>query len=357
MSDDSEIPVETLPASFRPDHGTRVGRAGQFRYNSGVRAAIGTAGVRDFLRAARVNLCSILLLVAATVVSTVVWAQDDDSGVLVLGRVSDNPAAHYDRLRPMLDYVVARMGDLGIREGRVLMARDGAAMASYLRQGRVDWVTETAGAAVSMLDRGDAELLALTWRGGLERYHSVFVTRRDSGIDTLTQLRGRKIGFQHPMSTSAYLVPAGMLLELNLPLAVLLSPLDQAPENFVGYAFTGAEANSVAWLHQRLVDVAVISNQDWQEEVLPVPAYARDLHIIASSPDYPRALELVRADLPSPIRARLLQILLEARDSEAGRAVLQSYFGTVRFSPITPDIESQIDSLRPLVGRVREDLQ
>jgi phosphonate transport system substrate-binding protein len=289
--------------------------------------------------------------------STPVCAQDNEAGVLVLGRVSDNPAAHYDRLRPMLDYVVARMGDLGIREGRVLMARDGAAMISYLRQGRVDWVTETAGASVAMIDRGGAELLALTWRGGLENYHSVFVTRKDSGIDALGELRGRKIGFQHPMSTSAYLVPAGMLLELGLPLAILLSPLDRAPEDFVGYAFTGAEANSVAWLHQRLIDVAVISNQDWLEEVVPVPAYLRDLQIIATSPDYPRALELVRGDLPAPIRRRLLEILVTAGDTEAGRAVMKSYFGTLRFSPVTTGIQSQVEALRPLVERVRQELQ
>jgi len=283
--------------------------------------------------------------------------QPEHQHVLVLGRVSDNPAAHYDRLKPMLDYVVARMGDLGIREGRVLMAPDGVAMVSYLRQGRVDWVTETAGAAIAMLDRGGAEMLALSWRGGQERYQSVFVTRKDSGIDALNELLGRKIGFQHPMSTSAYLVPAGMLLDLDLPLAILLSPLDPAPVDFVGYAFTGAEANSVAWLHQRLVDVAVISNQDWQEQVVPVPAYARDLKIIAASPDYPRALELVRGGLPAPIRTRLLQILTEASDSNEGHAVLDSYFGTLRFSPVTEEIEAQVEALRPLVERVRQELQ
>lgn len=303
------------------------------------------------------GLIFLLVSVAVAAVPPPVRAQNGHPGVLVLGRVSDNPAAHYDRLRPMLDYAVARMGDLGVREGRVLMARDGAAMVSYLRQGQVDWVTETAGASVAMLDRGGAELLALTWRGGLERYQSVFVTRKDSTIDTLDQLLGRKIGFQHPMSTSAYLVPAGMLLERGLPLAVLLSPLDSAPHDFVGYAFTGAEANSIAWLHQRLIDVAVISNQDWEEDVVSVPAYRRDLKIIASSADYPRALELVRGDLPLPIRTRLLEILLEADATEQGRAVLQSYFGTQRFSLITPAIEAQVDALRPLVGRVREELQ
>lgn len=285
---------------------------------------------------------------------SLVRAQSD---VLVLGRVSDNPAAHYDRLKPLLDYVVANMGDLGIREGRVLMAPDTAAMASYLRQGQVDWVTETAGAAMGLMERGGAEPLALSWRGGEQRYYSVFVARRDSGIESLDDLLGHTIAFQHPNSTSAYLVPAGVLLERSLSLAGLLSPLDAAPADRVGYAFTGEEANSVAWVHQRLVDVATISNQDYEYLIKPVPDYSADLHVIGRSPDYPRALELVRADLADPIRERLLELLLAAGSDPGADAALNSFFRTDRFTPFTPEVARQLEALGPLVERVRRELQ
>jgi len=279
------------------------------------------------------------------------------SDVLVLGRISDDPAAHYDRLKPLLDHVVSRMGDLGIREGRVLMTRDASAMVSYLRQGRVDWVTETAGAALTLIDRGGAQPLALSWRGGAQRYFTVFVARRDSGITTLDDLGGRKIAFQHPMSTSAYLVPAGVLLERELTLTALWSPHDPAPADGVGYAFTGAEANSVAWVYQRLVDVAAFSNLDFQDLVLPIDDYARDLHIIGRSPDYPRALELVRDDLPGPVRERLLEVLLEAGTDPAARPALSNFFRTDRFTPVSPEVIGQLEQLGPMVTRVRLELQ
>ncbi len=281
----------------------------------------------------------------------------DGSDVLVIGRVSDNPRAHYDRLKPLLDYVVEQMADIGIREGRILMARDGQAMISYLRQGRVDWVTETAGAALAMMDRGDAELLLLGSRGGLAQYHSLFLVRRDSGIDKLADLSGHSVGFQHPMSTSAYLVPAGMLLDIGLPLAVLLSPLDRPSPDFVGYAFTGAESNSVAWVHKRIVDVAAISNQDYSELVAPIAEHERDLEVIARSPDYPRALELVRGDLPPIIRQRLREVLLQAADDPAAASALASYFGTDRFLPIEQMTRDQLDQLRRLTARVRDELE
>ena len=76
-----------------------------------------------------------------------------DRSVLVLGRISDDPKAHYEQLKPLLDYVVPRMRAVGIVEGRILMAKDAQQMGSYLRRGRVDWVTETAGTAMALGQR------------------------------------------------------------------------------------------------------------------------------------------------------------------------------------------------------------
>ena len=83
-------------------------------------------------------------------------AQEAGQHVLVLGRISDDPKAHYEQLKPLLDYVVPKLADVGIREGRILMARDAQQMASYLRRGRVDWVTETSGTGMQLARRAGA---------------------------------------------------------------------------------------------------------------------------------------------------------------------------------------------------------
>src|SRR3546814_425665 len=140
---------------------------------------------------------------------------DVDNG-RVLGRISDNPKAHYEQLNPLLDYVVPRMRDVGITEGRILMARDAQQMASYLRRGRVDWVTETAGTAMQLQQQAGAVPMLITERNGVNRYHSVFFARRDSNIGSLEDLPGHSIAFQNSASTSAYFVPATELLERGL---------------------------------------------------------------------------------------------------------------------------------------------
>src|SRR5690606_39262312 len=150
-----------------------------------------------------------------------------DGGVLVLGRISDDPASHYNQLKPLLDYVVPRMADVGIREGRVLMARDAQQMQSYMRRGRVDWVTETAATAMNLAERSGAQPLLMTERDGVSSYRTLFFVRADSPVRELADLRGRSIAFQNPLSTSSYYVPATELLDAGLRLEVLLSPMDR----------------------------------------------------------------------------------------------------------------------------------
>ena len=145
-------------------------------------------------------------------------ARAGDPHVLVLGRISDDPKAHYEQLKPLLDYVVPRMADVGITEGRILMARDLQQMTSYLRRGRVDWVTETAANAMRLEDRAGARPLLLTERNGVNDYRALIFVRRDSGIASLDDLHGRSVAFQNTSSTSAYVVPAMQLLQHGLPL-------------------------------------------------------------------------------------------------------------------------------------------
>lgn len=280
-----------------------------------------------------------------------------DPGVLVLGRISDDPKAHYEQLKPLLDYVVPRMADVGIREGRILMAKDPQQMASYLRRGRVDWVSETAGTAVLLRQRAGARPLLLTERDGTSQYHSLFFARRDSGIRSLGDLRGHSVAFQRPSSTSAYFVPAAELLGRGLALELLLSPTDRLDSSVVGYLFARSELNISTWVHKNLVDAGVMSNLDWENPRRMPKAFRRDLVVIGKTPDYPRALELVRSDLDSKVEARLKQVLRDAAaDPDASEALLR-FFNTTRFLPIDATSKHALDHMATGVARVRADVE
>lgn len=302
--------------------------------------------------------CCLLLLV---LLSVPMWARcaapDGDAHVLVLGRISDDPRTHYTQLKALLDYVVPRMADVGIRQGRILMAHDPQQMASYLRRGRVDWVTETAGTGMLLEQRAGAAPLLLTERNGVARYHTLFFTRADSGIDALDDLRGHSIAFQNTSSTSAYMAPVTELLNQHLPLELLLSPRDRPSPGSVGYVFARTELNIASWVDKRLVDVGALSNLDWDDPAHMPPAFRSDLRIIGSSPDYPRALELVRGDLDPRVRARLREVLLQAVDDPEAHQALLLFFKTSRFLPLDDESLQSLQHLRKGIDRIRAEVE
>ncbi len=284
-------------------------------------------------------------------------AADDQRHILVLGRISDDPRTHYEQLKPLLDYVVPRMADVGIREGRVLMARDAQQMASYLRRGQVDWVTETAGSAMLLQQRGNARPLLLTERDGASRYRSVLFVRRDSGLTSLEDLRGRSVAFQNNASTSAYFLPTIELLRRRLPLSLLLSHMDKPSDQSVGYVFARSERNIGAWVHKRLVDAGAMSDIDWNNPARLPNSFRKDLEVIHISEPVPRALEMVRGDLDPQIQARLREVLIEAAGDPQAREALQYFFRTTRFMPIDDETLRVLERLRKGVVMVRTEVE
>lgn len=284
-------------------------------------------------------------------------AADDQRHILVLGRISDDPKTHYEQLKPLLDYVVPRMADVGIREGRVLMARDTQQMASYLRRGQVDWVTETAGTGMLLQERGGAQPVLLTERDGVSSYRTVFFVRRDSGLKTLEDLRGRSVAFQNNASTSAYFVPAIELLRRRMSLSLLLSPMDKPTGGSVGYVFARSELNIGAWVHKRLVDAGTMSDIDWNNPARVPLSYRNDLEVVHISEPVPRALEMVRADLDPKVQARLREVLIEAASDPRASEALKYFFRTTRFLPIDDDTRAVLGRLRSGVAQVRADVE
>ena len=276
---------------------------------------------------------------------------------LVLGRISDDPKQHYEAMRPLLDYVVPRMRSAGIRQGRILMARDAQQMMSYLRRHRVDWLTETPAMAVAYRERVGARILLATERGGGRNYHTVFFVRKDSGIDSIRALTGRSIAFQNSYSTSSYIAPAAELLDAGLQLDLLLSPMDRPDPDSVGYVFARSEANISTWVHKRLVDAGAFANLDWSDLSRLPQTYRDDLKVIHETQPFPRAVEVIRPDMDPRVEARLREVLLAAAEDPDAREPLLRFFGTNRFVPLDDAAEASLVRLSSAVHRVRGRLE
>lgn len=309
---------------------------------------MGLSGLRRLLQ-------SVVLCLAIVAMTGPVWA--GPAQVLVLGRISDDPRSHYAQLQPLLDYVIPRMHDVGITEGRILMARDTQQMGSYLRRGRVDWVTETSGTAVALGLRSGARPLLLTERSGVRDYYTVFFVRRDSPIQTLEDLRGHTLALQNVASTSAYLVPVMTLLQHGETPEILASIGDVAAPDTVGYVFARSESNIATFVHKGLVDAGAVSSVDWSDAKRIPANFLRDFRIIHRTEPYPRAVEMVRDDLDPKVRDRLQQVLLDAASDPQAQPALKTFFGTSGFHRVDAQMQHRLDELKQGLTRVRMEVE
>jgi phosphonate transport system substrate-binding protein len=275
---------------------------------------------------------------------------------LVLGRVSDNPKKHYKRLKAMADYMVAHMRDLGIVEAKVLMAKDRQQMTSYLKQGKVDWVTETPFAAVIFREEAGAEVLLRRWKSGVSEYFTIFFARKDSGIRSFNGLTGKTIAFEDARSSSAYFVPASLLIDDGLKLTRLATAREKPPAAKVGYVFAGDPINITTLVYKRLIQAGAYSNLDWDDEDNLAKALRNELHIFYTSKRFPRAIELVRKDLAPRIKQRIKAVLLNIDKDPAAKSVLQGYEHTTKFDELDQEALSGLEEARRIAKTVLSEL-
>ena len=265
---------------------------------------------------------------------------------LVIGRVSDNPRKHYKRLKPIVDYVAGHMKDLGIRQGSVLMAKNNQELIQYLNEGRVDWLTETIFSAIVFSDKAGAEIMLRRWKQGAPDYYSVFFARKNSGINSLEDLKGKKIAFEDPGSATAYFMPVHVLEKAGLNLVELSSPRIDPPADKIGYVFAGAELNISIWVHKGLADAGAFSNLDWEDDLDTLIAFKKDLKIIYKTGSFPRALELVRGNLDPKIKKRLKHVLMIAHNDAEAKEALNAYSKTIKFDEIKGGVKAELEDVR-----------
>ena len=86
-----------------------------------------------------------------------------------------------------------------------------------------------------------------------EDFRSVFVTRADSGIDSLEDLRGRDLAFGSPSSTSGHLMPRHHLLAAGID-----------PERDLRVAYSGAHDATALAVAGGRVDAGALNASVWE---------------------------------------------------------------------------------------------
>jgi phosphonate transport system substrate-binding protein len=180
------------------------------------------------------------------------------------------------------------------------------------------------------------EPLLITTRDGMRSYHGVIITRKDSGINTLQDLKGKKFAFVDPLSTSGTIYPK---------LAMMSAGID--PDKELGQTlFAGGHDKVVVAVYQKQVDAGAIyggADRDARDRVQgTIPDVLEKTKVIAKTDPIPNDNVSIRKELPEEMKAKIKAALVKISASDAGRRILGNY----DIDGVQPVTDSDYESLR-----------
>ena len=188
---------------------------------------------------------------------------------------------------------------------RVTVASDYAAVIEALRNHTADLAFVHPGGYVLASREAKAVIVVKNLWHGKSTFTSRIYVRRESGIKTVEELRGKTMAFVDPASSSGYIYPMVLLIQRGLV-------TNRDPKSFFKeVVFSGAHDASMRALLNGHVD-AIASFDMAREQYLKDPAERERLVVVAETPAIPEAGIAARDGLDpatvAKVRAALLQI-------------------------------------------------
>lgn len=160
---------------------------------------------------------------------------------------------------------------------------------------------------------------------GSSTYHGYLFARKDSGIKSVKEMKGKKMAFVDKATTAGYLFPLAHLRENGVA---------DTEHFFSQEFFAGSHDAAINAVLKRKADLGAAKNTIYDRERKRDPRVESELIILAQSPRVPSNGLCVRQDLPESIKHRLKSVLLGLHADPDGKAVLQQ-FGALKFIETT----------------------
>ncbi|RMH20626.1 MAG: phosphate/phosphite/phosphonate ABC transporter substrate-binding protein [Acidobacteria bacterium] len=246
---------------------------------------------------------------------------DDPAGEppreLVLGLVPATEAQQLiDNVDPLADFLAAEIG-LPVKS---FVPQDYTGLIEAMGSGRADIGMLPPFASMLGHERYGIETILISLRDGLATYKAQWMSRDPAICDTpiedrdgflfchgaIEKVRGKRVAFTDPNSTSGYLFPALQLLDAGID-----------PERDVDTVFLGSHDASVIAVMNGDVDVGV-SFDDARTWVLDqYPGVGQEVIVFNESAPIPNDGVTVRGDLPPELKEKIKRAFFKIIESEA----------------------------------------
>ena len=220
----------------------------------------------------------------------------------VLGQTDEQ--AEFEPLTSYLSEVIGQKVALYV-------ARNYGDLRTQMEAGQVDIGSFSPFAYVDAVRGGKIRIIAQSVIDGSSTYRGIVVARKDRGLKSIADLRGKRFAFVDPKSASGYVYPRAMLVEKGVN-----------PDSFFQETiFAGDHKKVIAAVLDGRVDAG--ATYDGALAIAKAGGMASDdLMIIASTDPIPHDAIAVRTGLDEALARRIQSALVNLDKTEAGRRVI-----------------------------------
>ena len=183
------------------------------------------------------------------------------------------------------------------------------------------WLGASSYAGTYLQDEDAIEPVLVAVTNGTIGYHSVGFARKDSGITSLADVKGKKFGFGDPNSTSGYLIPS-----IEIPQNT--GSTMESGDYFGEVVFTGGHEQTIVAVANGDIDAGVtwaVTTGDWEDgydagalrkAVDAGLVDMNDLVQIWESKPIPEGPVVLRKDLPKDVAVKMVALVASLKDMD-----------------------------------------
>lgn len=280
---------------------------------------------------------------ATTALSTGALAQTNDISEFRIGILGgENAQDRMNSFQCLADYTAEELGV----ETKLFAPADYNGVIQGLLGGTLDmaWMGSSGYAAVYLQDPEAVEpVLVKINLDGSYGYHSIGFARKDSGIASLADMKGKVFGFGDPNSTSGYLIPS-----IEIPQAGESITMDSG-DYFGEVKFTGGHEQTIVAVANGDIDGGVTwadGQGNWEDgynsgalrkAVDAGLVDMNDLVEIWRSKPIPEGPVVLRKTLPQEVKAKMTALVDNLYETDPDCAYGVASGDTLGFDPITHD--------------------
>jgi phosphonate transport system substrate-binding protein len=244
---------------------------------------------------------------------------------LTLGLIPEqNVFRQMKRYEPIADYIRERTG---VKIHFTILPRYGNIIDSFTSEGMdgAFWGSFTGALAIQTL--GIEPIARPLWLDGTSTYHGYVFVRKDSGVRSVRDMKGKTMAFVDRATTAGYVFPMAYLRKHGV------RDLDTF---FKEYYFAGSHDATIHEVLAGEADVGCAKNTIYSLVAESDPRVKDELLILAESPTVPSNGLGMREGLGPAIKNELQTVLLGMAADPLGQKALQA-FGAIRFIPTTKE--------------------